>query len=155
MDLAITWYADNNYKVIFNKVPHIDSRFPIAGATKEQKKESVIKPYVLKEDLDVCLIDLDIMRPYFFTIPKGYEWDGASIPKWLKYTAGVNTDPRFTIPSLIHDYLCEHHEVVDNDRYFADKIFERLLFVSGVPAIKRWLMFHSVDNFQKFQGWSK
>ena len=53
---------------------------------------------------------------------------------------------------MIHDVLCENKDYVDYNRYLADKVFERLLFVAGVPAFTRWLMFHSVDNYQKMFG---
>lgn len=154
----IDWYnnIDDEYiRIRFDKEPHIDSNFPRPGTSKKDKKKAAMLPYELKEDLYTELDDLGKECTYAFTIPKGYRWDGASIPKWLKYTAGVNTDPRFTIPSLIHDYLCEHHDLVDGDRYFADRVFEKLMDVSGVHPFKRWYMFHTMDNYQKFQGWDK
>ena len=92
---------------------------------------------------------------YSFTIPKGYCWDGATIPRIFWRLIGSKTDPAFLIASMIHDVLCENHNYVNNDRYFADKVFERLLYVADVPAFNRWIMFHSVDNFQKFCKWGE
>jgi hypothetical protein len=54
---------------------------------------------------------------------------------------------------MVHDVLCENHNYVDNDRYFSTMVFERLLYAEGVGGFKRWLMKHSVDNFQKFCDW--
>ena len=63
-------------------------------------------------------------------------------------------DNRFLIPSLIHDVLCENHNYIDDDRYFSTIVFERLLFVSRVNPLNRWIIKHSVDNYQKmFGGW--
>ena len=88
-----------------------------------------------------------------FTIDKGYRWDGATIPRFAWRIIGSKTDSKFLIPSMIHDVLCENKNLVNYDRYFADKVFERLLSVSNVSSWRRWLMFHTMDNYQKFQGW--
>ena len=69
------------------------------------------------------------------------------------YRIGSKEDVRFKVASLIHDIFCENKHYVDYDRYFADKVFERLLSVADTCAFNRWLIFHSVDNYQKFCGW--
>ena len=56
---------------------------------------------------------------------------------------------------MVHDTLCENHHYIDGDRYLSTIVFERLLSVGGVGSFKRWLMKHSVDNFQKFCGGGK
>ena len=38
-------------------------------------------------------------------------------------------------------------------RQAINKVFESMLKAGDVSAFKRFLMFHSVDNFQKFCGW--
>lgn len=99
--------------------------------------------------------ELTIRTPKNNIVIKSIGWDGASIPWFAWRIIGAKTDSRFAIPSLIHDLMCENKQFVNYDRYFADKIFERLLYVSKVPAVKRWAMFHSVDNFQKLQNWEE
>ena len=123
--------------------------------TKTERESVERYPFINKKELKVALLDRKKSKKYTFTIQKGYCWDGASIPRIFWRLIGSKTDNKFLIPSLIHDVLCENHSYVNNDRYFADKVFERLLRVSEVPAFNRWLMFHSVDNYQKFCGWSK
>lgn len=149
----IIWYEGDECQIKFNKVPRTTEMFPCPCNPSDFNKTIVKKPFLNLEELKVSLIDYDKIKEYTFTIPKDYTWDGASIPCAFWRIIGSKTDPRFQIPSLIHDVLCENHGYVDNDRYFADKVFERLLFVAGVPAFKRWMMFHSVDNFQKFCKW--
>ena len=90
---------------------------------------------------------------YEFLIPKGYTWDGATIPRMFWRLIGSKSDNRFLVPSLVHDVLCENHDYIDNQRYLSTIIFERLLYVSKVNAFNRWMIKHSVDNFQKFCGW--
>ena len=53
---------------------------------------------------------------------------------------GAKTDPRFLVPSLIHDVLCENHDYIDNDRYLSSVVFERLLYVSNVNPVSRCLL---------------
>lgn len=149
----IKWYADKDLAIYFSQTPDVDFRVIEPDMSKEEKQDITKRPFLNKEEFTIVLFDLKRNRRYSFKAKKGYIWDGASIP-WVAWRLiGAKTDPRFLVPSLVHDLLCENHEFVGNDRYFADKVFERLLFVSGVPAWKRWTMFHTVDNFQKFQGW--
>lgn len=151
----LEWYKDGEIGIFFNKKPHIDVRYITSKTDKELKKDIKNKPFENKSAIDVILMDYINSESYEFTIPKGYTWDGASIPRVFWRLVGAKTDNRFLIPSMIHDVLCENHNYVDNDRYFADRVFERLLYVSGVPAFSRWMIFHSVDNYQKFCGWGK
>lgn len=149
------WYEDKRYRILFNYVPKVAIRYILPDMTKAEKQSISKYPFINRASLWVKLSDKKKNKVYEFIVPKDYCWDGATIPSVFWNLIGAKTDNRFLVPSMIHDVLCEHHEYVDYDRYFADKIFERLLYVSGVPGWKRWLMFHSVDNFQKFLGWRK
>ena len=151
----ISWYEGDYIGIQFSESPCVCMRIITPSMTQEEKEDITRKPFLCKRELKVRLIDYDNLKTYDFKIAKGYKYDGASIPRAFWRLIGAKTDPRFLIPSLIHDVLCENHSFVNNDRYFADKVFERLLYVSGVPAFSRWLMFHSVDNFQKFKKWNK
>lgn len=141
------WYEDSELRILFSDEPDIEIIYP------HNKYENCKKPFLLKNEITVQLIDLIEVETYKFTIPKNYCWDGATIPKFFYRLIGAKEDPRFLIPSLIHDVLCENHSYVNYDRYFSTQVFERLLYVSGVGNFKRWMMKHSVDNFQKFCGW--
>ena len=149
------WYKDEKLAILFDVRPCVHIRYALPSMTKKEKENIRKYPFINSKDLKVELHDYIKDKIYSFDIPKGYCYDGASIPRIFWRLIGAKTDPAFLIPSLIHDVLCEHHNYVDNDRYFADKVFERLLYVSGVAPLSRWLMFNSVDNFQKFCGWGK
>lgn len=152
----IKWYKDEELAILFDIEPNCNIRLIEPNFTKEEKKDIEKYPFINNKDLNVLIIDYVKDREYNFKINKDYKWDGASIPRLFWRVTGAKTDPRFLIPSLIHDVLCENHKYVDNDRYLATRIFERLLYVSGVCDFKRWMMFHSVDNFQKIcAGWNK
>lgn len=149
----IKWYLDKKIGIEFSEQPHPCMRFVMPSMTEAEKDNINRYPFMNRKNLKVNLHDFVKDTTYSFTIPKGYKWDGATIPRMFWRLIGSKTDPAFLIPSMVHDVICEHHHYVDNDRYFADKVFERLLFVSGVPAYNRWIMFHFVDNWQKFCGW--
>lgn len=149
------WYIDKDLGIFFDKIPFVAIRYPVPSMTKFELKSIEKYPFINKTELKVVLEDYKKKKKYCFVIPKNYLYDGASIPKLFWRIIGSNTDNRFLVAALIHDTLCENKDYVDNDRYFADKVFERLLSVSGVSPFKRWLMFHSVDNWQKFCGWKK
>lgn len=148
------WYSDEKLTVIFTKLPDVDILYPTPEMTDEEKDEIAKKPFINNKTIDVMLFDHVKNKRYMFTIDKGYRWDGATIPRFAWRIVGSKTDSKFLIPSMVHDVLCENKNLVNYDRYFADKVFERLLSVSNVSAWRRWLMFHTMDNFQKFQGWN-
>ena len=151
----IEWYADEELKIIFDKVPELNVQFVMPWMTEEQVKEINKKPFICEEELRVIIVDEIEQEQFEFLIPKGYTWDGATIPRMFWRLIGSKSDNRFLVPSLIHDVLCENHDYIDNQRYLSTIIFERLLYVSKVNAFNRWMIKHSVDNFQKFCGWGK
>ncbi len=150
----ITWQNDKYCRVGFSDIPDIGNKEINKNVmSDEEVKRAKKKPLFLKNDVDVCLIDMQKGKTYTFTIAKNYDYDGASIARVFWRLIGSKENIEFKVAALVHDVLCENHHYIDNDRYFADRVFERLLEVGDVGAVKRWLMFHSVDNFQKFCGW--
>ena len=149
----VEWYKDDEIGIFFDKIPEVTVRYPTPFDSKEKAKEISKKPFVNLSELKVVLRDYEQGLKYSFIIEKGYTWDGASIPRVFWRLIGSKTDNKFLIPSMIHDVLCENHEHVDDDRYFSTMVFERLLYVSNVNSFNRWLIKHSVDNFQKFCRW--
>ena len=155
MDKAnIKWYEDKEISIFFSDTPHVCVRYLLPTHTEEEKKSIKKYPFICKTNLDVKLFDHIKERSYGFTIPKGYCYDGASIPRIFWRLIGSNTDNSFLIPALIHDVLCENHHYVNNDREFSTKVFESLLKVSEVGKVKRFFMTKSVGLFQKlFCDW--
>ena len=150
----VVWYSDDDIVIKFDKVPDVDIRIIEPTMTDEEIKAIYKKPFICKSELKVVIIDKEEPMQYDFTIPKGYCWDGASIPTSVWFLIGSKTEPKFLIPSLIHDVLCENHDYVDDDRYLSTIVLERLCRVSKVLGVNRWAIKHSVDNFQKvFGGW--
>ena len=147
------YYSNNRVGIFFSKNPHISIRYYIPSMTEDERKSIEKYPFINKKNLQVRLVDYKKDKTYNFEIPKGYCYDGASIPRLFWRIIGSNTDNRFLIPALIHDILCENHSFIENDRKFSTEVFNALLEASEVNAFKRFLMKHSVDGFQKTQKW--
>lgn len=150
----ITWYENEELTIKFDGYPKVVERYPLPSMSSREKQSIKKYPYLNKVSLSVYIKYGN--KEYRFCIPKGYTYDGASIIRPFWRIIGSNTDPSFMIPALIHDTLCENHQYIDNNRYLCDRVFERLLYVAEVPAWRRFLMFHSVEIFQKIVGkWDK
>lgn len=124
----------------------------LVGLKGKELENALNKPFYLTKDL---LITIEYKTDtYNFIIPKGYDWNGANVPFFAWLTIGQQKEPRFKLASMVHDYLCENKNVINNDRYLSTLIFETLCEYFGrFNSFKRWLMFHFVDNYQKLQGW--
>ena len=149
------WYSNKDAGIFFDSIPHVCIRYYIPTMNSDEKKSIEKYPFVNKRLLKTELKDLKKKKTYFFEIPKGYCYDGASIPRLFWRVIGSNTDNRFLIPALIHDVLCEHHEYIDNDRHFSSEVFNALLEASKVNAFKRFWMKNTVDFYQRFCSWNR
>lgn len=152
---SIIWYEDKELRIWFNHKPNVNMLDPLPSMTKQEKQQIARFPFINCTALDVKLTDLKKDVTYGFTIPKHFRYDGATIAPIFWLFIGSKTDPRFRIPSLLHDYMCNNKYIVNFDRKFSSKVFKALLKVAGVSKIKRETMYHAVDNYQKFQGWGK
>ena len=147
----VEWYKDKYLAIYFSRVPSVGVRIVLPTMDKELKENIAKKPFLNRERL---LVNIEYQgKHYCFIIPKFYYWNGANIPRVFWRLIGAKTDPKFLIPSMIHDILCENHCYIDNNRYLSSLIFRALLKAGGVNPVTRWAMFHSVDNFQKVQKW--
>lgn len=149
----IKWYDDENMAIFFSEKPDPDVLFPTPEMSDEEKKDVSEMPFLHKKQITITLFDKTKAKKYQFRNKPNYRWDGASIPRMFWRLIGAKTDSRFLIPSFVHDLMCENKHFVNYDRYFSTCVLERMLFVSNVPAYSRWLMKHSVDNFQKTREW--
>jgi len=147
----ITYYRDAKLKLEFSQAPQTITREvcnPLL--TDEQREEYLKKPYLLRSSV-ILKVTYKKQVSYIY-IPENYVWNGANVPKFAWMIVGSKDEPEFRIASMVHDWLCEHHEDSRNDRYLSSLIFTSLLAVAGVEKYKQFLMFHSVDNFQKVFG---
>lgn len=147
------WDKKGKVSVFIDKTPVIRLRSITPTTTKDEVIS--INKYPLKNcrTLNITVFYHLKNKKYEFSIPKGFCFDGATIPPALWAVIGSNTDNKFATAALIHDWICQHHECIDYDRYLSTLIFDVCLECAGVNKVKRWLMKHAVDNWQKLQNW--
>ena len=68
-----------------------------------------------------------------FTVPAGFESDGASVPRIFWRLVFPPTDTRALRAAVIHDYIYRQ-QPEGWDRRMADDLFFRLLVEDGVPT---------------------
>lgn len=144
----INWYEDEKLKIEFDNTPCVGVRYATPSMTEKEIKSIKKFPFINKRDLKVVITDKIKSRTHGFKIPKGYCFDGASIPKFFHRIIGAPTDNEFLIAALVHDVLCENHQYVLNNRSLSTDVFNALLKVSEVGSFKRFLMKNSVACFQ-------
>jgi hypothetical protein len=78
-----------------------------------------------------------------FVVPAGFRTDFASVPRpvvWLVPRFGA-----YTLAAILHDWLCTEGirsgAVTSRE---ADGLFRRIMRESGVPVLRRWLMWSGV-----------
>ena len=81
---------------------------------------------------------------YNITVKKGFDFDGASIPKWLWSIYGSPLNGNYVVASLIHDGLYASQKV---SKRVSDKIFLDVMKQSNVGYIKRTSMYLAVKMF--------
>lgn len=81
---------------------------------------------------------------YSVTVKKGFDFDGASIPKWLWSIYGSPLNGNYVVASLIHDGLYASQKVTKS---VSDKIFLDIMKQSSVGYIKRTSMYLAVTLF--------
>ena len=136
----IQWFDDDELTIEFSEVPHVCIRYLLPTATEQEKKSIKKYPFINKKALDVRLYDKVKEEIYNFTIPKGYCYDGATISRLFWRIIGSKTDNTFLIGALIHDWMCEQRDCVNNDRNFSSKVFKALLTTGGVGGFKAQVM---------------
>ena len=70
------------------------------------------RKYYLAEPYRVQLVQ-DLEHLAILTVEKGYENDGASVPRLAWTLSGLRPDGLIRGPALVHDLLCEREGIVD------------------------------------------
>lgn len=153
----IKWYTDEEIAIEFDKIPMVSVRYPLPSMTKAEKKAISKYPFINKQELKVKLTDKKEEKDYQFVIPKGYCFDGMTIPRFAWTLIGVSKENnKGIVAALLHDYLCINKEVIENNRALSTNVFNALLITGGMNPVRRFVMKNSVACFQTlFCGWGK
>ena len=104
-----------------------------------------LKVDIIKNDVFILLEDVIVESlGYKITVKKGFDFDGASIPKWLWSIYGSPLNGNYVVASLIHDGLYASQKV---SKSISDKIFLDVMKQSNVGYIKRTSMYLAVKMF--------
>lgn len=81
------------------------------------------------------------------TVPVGFHFDGASVPRaaWWFCSPFAGRHAR---AACLHDWLCE----TSDDQRKTDKLFFEAMKSDGVDLFKRFVMFKAVKAYQKLKG---
>ena len=77
-------------------------------------------------------------------IEKGFEWNGASIPRFLWTSVGSPFWPKFMAASMVHDKLYNMGLASGYTKKQADELFKKILLSEGVSECKAHLMYLAV-----------
>lgn len=88
------------------------------------------------------------------SIPQGFSFDGASIPRPVWSFIGHPFDSAFALAACVHDWYCDISALTGDyqTRVIGDAVFFALLARAGVPAWKRSLMYVAVRTYSFFKG---
>lgn len=146
----IEWYKDDALIIYFSNSPCTAMRIIMPSMGEWEKKQIRKYPFLNKKTLNINIFVNG--KEFIINIPKNYTWDGATIPHFLWRLIGPPTSPEFLIPSMVHDKLCERHNLINNNRNLSSKIFKALLLSSGVNKFKAQTMYLAVELYQMIKG---
>lgn len=78
-------------------------------------------------------------------IPKGFKWNGASIPRAFWVLIGSPFSPEFMRASLVHDFLYHRKDV---SAKCTDKLFRDVLLDDGVGKLRAYTMWSAVRVYR-------
>ena len=112
------------------------------------------KPFILMNDVEYLSNKYHGLN-YRIFINKGYNWDGASIPRLFWRIVGSQYDPQIAPASMVHDWLCEHKDFIEKHGVqVSSDIFRDILILYKVPVWKAKTMATAVRMWQMTQkGW--
>ena len=134
-------------KISSDVTPCVGARTILPIMTEAEQRDIEKKSFINKRNITYTINYLN--EEYVVFIPKGYTYDGATIPFGFRWILGGKGNPQFLVASCVHDKLCECKWLVSYNRHLSSLIFKELLLACGCSKFKAEIMFMAVDNFQK------
>lgn len=139
----IVWCDKPELKITSDIEPKTEVLKPMPYDSKAEKEDKKKKPFKNKYRV---LFDINYLgQQYCIVIKKGYRWNGTNC-------LGLQYNPKLLSASMLHDYCCEFHNAVSNDRQLSSMIFREMGIASGANKTFMKIAYHAVDNFQKIFG---
>lgn len=141
--MSVIWYSDADLIILSDVDPVTGVVKPLPSDTPAERKAKRQKPYINKRR--VIFIVKYLGEEFVIPIKKGYRWDGATC-------LGLHHLPFLLNASMVHDFCCENHSILHNDRELSTRLFKEIGIASGGW---RWFMtgaYHVINVFQKYFG---
>ena len=104
-----------------------------------------LKVNIIKEDVFILLEDVEIKAlGYTIRVKKGFDFDAASIPRYLWSIIGTPLTGDYKVAALVHDALYASQEL---PKELADNVFLEIMRLHGVSYAKRYSMYNAVKLF--------
>ena len=130
--------------------PHIHVRSVLLNENRDKIKEKNKKQFITCNSASLTVFFDDDTKLVLYA-PKGYKFDGATIP----FNIGKG-NMKLIIPALFHDIICDNKNFVKYDRNLASRIFKATLISCGVNKFTAQMMYIAVETYQKlFCNWRK
>jgi hypothetical protein len=139
----IIWCDKPELKITSDIVPITTVCKPLPDDSKELKKYKRLFPY--RNVKDVVFYVEYLGTKYEIFIHEGFRWNGTNC-------LGLQHYPKLLDASMVHDLLCNNHDLVNQDRQLSSMIFREIGIASGVNKAFMYTAYHCVDNFQKIYG---
>jgi len=110
-------------------------------------KDNLDGTYILQEDLQLVLDNNHIIR-----VPRGFVWNGASIPRIMWRVCGSPMVPENVRASCVHDWLYSRKRIPTRhfSRKECDNIFYQILRKDGKSWAIAKLMLYAVNVFGRY-----
>lgn len=139
----IVWCDKPELKITSDTEPMTSVCKPLPSDSDEVREYKKKFPYINKRRI---LFDVNYLgKQYCLLVSKGFRWNGTNCLFLQHY-------PKLLDASMVHDLLCNYHDLVDNDRQLSSMIFREIGIASGVNKAFMYIAYHAVDNFQKLFG---
>ena len=139
----IIWCDKPELKIVSDIEPDTGVCKPLPTDSKEIRAYKKKFPYINRKRV---LWDISYLgTQYCFPTPEGFRWNGTNC-------LGLQHHPKLLNASMIHDQLCNDHNLIDQDRQLSSMIFREVGLASDVWVPFMWSAYHAVDNFQKVWG---
>ena len=139
----IVWCDKPELTITSDVIPDTGVCKPLPTDGEELRKYKNKFPYINKKRV---LFDVNYLgKQYCILVAKGFRWNGTNCLFLQHY-------PKLLDASMVHDLLCNCHDLVDDDRQLSSMIFREIGIASGVWKPFMYVAYHAVDNYQKLFG---
>lgn len=147
--VKIEWFCDKDTSIMFNHKPIVKVIEIMPEMNTLERNTALLFPFECSNGLIVTVFDRKNFKKYTLNIPKKFRWNGSDIPKLFWNIIGSQHEPQYLVASMLHDFVCSNHYVIDCNRELSTRIFKDCLLEANVPKWKVNLMCFFVDLFQR------